>query len=195
MGGKKRAIQFFHEHTYSSGGKGWEKNCRKKEGKNIFYTHMNIVTKKWRKKTRNKFSRNTRKVRERNVVKIIVGKVREKLFLYSHEYRDQKMVGKKRAKQYFQKLTNWASKKCREKTVGMCEKNVFYITMNIVPKNGGKKCARQFFQKHKNSASNKCWEKNRLKKVRKNVFYIHTNIVTKKWGEKTLETISSRMHV
>jgi len=62
---------------------------------------MNIVTKKLRKKTRNKFSRNTRKVREKNVVKIIVGKVREKRFLYSHEYRDQKMGGKNARNNFF----------------------------------------------------------------------------------------------
>ena len=33
-------------------------------------------------------------------------------FLYSHEYRDQKMGGKERAKQFFQKHANSASKKC-----------------------------------------------------------------------------------
>ena len=33
------------------------------------------------------------------------------VFLYSHEYRDQKMGGK-RAKQLYQKHTNSASKKC-----------------------------------------------------------------------------------
>ena len=35
----------------------------------------------------------------------------KKRFLYSHEYRDQKMGGKKRAKQIFQKHTYSASKK------------------------------------------------------------------------------------
>ena len=40
------------------------------------------------------------------------------VFLYSHEYRDQKMGGTKRAKQFFQKHTNSASKKCWEKIVG-----------------------------------------------------------------------------
>ena len=34
------------------------------------------------------------------------------VFFYSHEYRDQKMGGKNRAKQFFQKHTNSASKKC-----------------------------------------------------------------------------------
>jgi len=39
-------------------------------------------------------------------------KTANKVFLYSHEYRDQKMGGKKLAKQFFQKHTNSASKKC-----------------------------------------------------------------------------------
>ena len=39
-------------------------------------------------------------------------KVRKTFFFYSHEYRDQKMGGTKRAKQFFQKHTNIASKKC-----------------------------------------------------------------------------------
>jgi len=45
----------------------------------------------------------TRIVRAKNVGKKIVAKKCEKLFLYSHEYRDKKWEGKKRAKQFFQK--------------------------------------------------------------------------------------------
>ena len=60
------------------------------------------------------------------------------VFLYSHEYRDQKMGGKKRAKQFFQKHTNSASKKClgknRRKKV---RKTFFYIHTNIVTKKWG----------------------------------------------------------
>ena len=51
------------------------------------------------------------------------------VFLYSHEYRDQKMGGKKLAKQFFQKLTNSASKKIWGKNVGKkCEKRFFIFT-------------------------------------------------------------------
>ena len=39
---------------------------------------------------------------KKNVGKKIVCKKGEKRFLYSHEYRDHKMGGKKRAKQFFQ---------------------------------------------------------------------------------------------
>ena len=43
-------------------------------------------------------------------------------FLYSHEYRDQKMGGKERAKQFFQKHTNNACKKYFEKIIAKkCE--------------------------------------------------------------------------
>jgi len=39
----------------------------------------------------------------------------KKRFIYSHEYHYKKMRGKKRAKQFFQKHTNSASKKCGKK--------------------------------------------------------------------------------
>jgi len=41
-------------------------------------------------------------------------KSKKKPFLFSHEYRDQKMGGK-RGKQFFWKHTNSASKKCMKK--------------------------------------------------------------------------------
>ena len=68
------------------------------------------------------------------------------VFLYSHEYRDQKMGGTKRAKQFFQKHTNSASKKCgkkdrREKG----RKNIFYIYTNIVTQKGGGKSSETSF--------------------------------------------------
>jgi len=47
-------------------------------------------------------------------VKKIVSKSAKTRFLYSHEYREQKMGGKN-AKQFFQKNSNSASKKCWDK--------------------------------------------------------------------------------
>ena len=67
----------------------------KKRAKQFFQKHTNIVNKKWGKNRRKK--------------------VRKTFFLYSHEFRDQKMGGEKSAKQFFQKHTNSASKKCWEK--------------------------------------------------------------------------------
>ena len=49
----------------------------------------------------------------------------KKRFLYLHEYRDQKMGGKKRAKQFFHKHTNSASKNVGKKIVGKSAKKVF----------------------------------------------------------------------
>jgi len=48
------------------------------------------------KKARNNFSINTRLVRAKNVGKKIVSIGCEKFFIYSHEFREQKMGGKKR---------------------------------------------------------------------------------------------------
>jgi len=112
------------------------------------------------------------------------------VFLYSHEYRDQKMGGKKFAKQFFQKQTNSASKKCWEKN---CRKKVrktfFYIHTNTVTKKWGrKKSAKQFFQKHTKSSSKKCWGKNRRKEVRK-TFCLYSHEYRYQKGGKTRETI------
>ena len=68
------------------------------------------------------------------------------VFLYSHEYRDQKMGETKRAKQFFQKHTNSACKKClgknRRKKV---RKTFFYIHTNIVTKKWGGKTRETIF--------------------------------------------------
>ena len=85
------------------------------------------------------------------------------VFLYSHEYRDKKMRGKKHAKQFFQKHINSANKKCWEKNRRKkVRKMFFYIHTNIVTKYGGK-TRETIFQKHKNSAIKKCREKIRRK--------------------------------
>ena len=57
------------------------------------------------------------------------------------------MGGKKRAKQFFQKHTNSASKICLEKDrLKKVRKHVFYIHTNIVTKNlgGGEKAGNNF---------------------------------------------------
>ena len=81
--------------------------------------------------------------------KKIVGKKCEKRFLYSHEYRDQKMGGTKRAKQFFQKHTNSASKKClRKNRRKKLRKTFFYIPTNIVTKKWWGKNARNNFSRN-----------------------------------------------
>ena len=67
-------------------------------------------------------------------------KCAKKRFLYSHEYRDQKMVGKKCAKQFFQKHTNGWSKNVWKKIVAKSEINVFLYSHEYPDqKSGGKK--------------------------------------------------------
>jgi len=86
---------------------------RKKVRKMFIYIHTNIVTKNWGEiNAGNNFFRNTRKVRGKNVGKKSSQKSAKKRFLYSHEYRDKKMGGKKSAKQFFQKHRNCSLKKC-----------------------------------------------------------------------------------
>ena len=68
------------------------------------------------------------------------------VFLYSHEYRDQKMGGTKRSKQFFHQDTNSASKKCWEKNRRKkVRKNFFYIPTNIVTKKWGEKTRETIF--------------------------------------------------
>jgi len=71
MGGKKREKKIFLE-TRLSQAKKMEKNRLEKVRKHVFYKHMNIVTKKWGEKTR------------------------EKRFPETHVYREQKTMDKNR---------------------------------------------------------------------------------------------------
>ena len=82
------------------------------------------------------------------------------VFLYSHEYRDQKMGGEKRAKQFFQEHTNSTSKKWGQKLSEKTAKKFFLYSHEFLDqKMGGKKLAKQFFQKHTNSARKNVWKK------------------------------------
>ena len=85
------------------------------------------------------------------------------------------MGGKKIAKQFLQKHTNSARKKCLEKNLRkIVRKRFLYSHGNHDQKMGGIKRAKQFFQKHTNSASKK-WEKIVGKKCEKR-FFIFTRI-------------------
>jgi len=99
------------------------------------------VQKKWgEKRAKQFFQKHSNKANKKCWEKNRLKKVRKKGFLYSYEYRDQKMAGKKRAKQFFQKHTNSANKKFWEKNRQIkVRKNVFNIHTNIVTKKWGKK--------------------------------------------------------
>jgi len=95
-----------------------------------------------------------------------------------------KKWGGERAKQFFQKHTNSASKKVWEKNIGKkCEKCFLYSYEYPDQKMQGIKRAEQFFQKHKNSAGKKCWEKNLRKEERKKRFLYSHAYRYQKWGE------------
>jgi len=87
----------------------------KKRAKKFFQKHSNNAWKMLGKKSSEKSARN--------------------VFLYSHEYRDQKKAGIKRAKQFFQKHKNSASKKFWEKNRRKkMPKSFINIQSNIVTK-------------------------------------------------------------
>ena len=111
MGGKTRET-IFQNKPIVPAKKCWDKNCRKKLRKKVFYIHTNIVTKNGGEKRAKQFlQKHTNNARKICWGKKSLEKSSKTRFLYSHEYHDQKM-GKKRAKQFFQKHTNSASKKC-----------------------------------------------------------------------------------
>ena len=143
---------------------------------------------------RNNFSRNTPLVQAKMFGKKSSEKSAKNVFLYSHEYRDQKMGGTKRAKQYFQKHNISARKKTfgkyRRKKV---RKTFFYIHTNIVTKKWGTKRAKQFFQKHTNSARKMFGKKFRENNA-KNVFLYSHEYRDQKMGNKTRETIFPETH-
>ena len=104
-------------------------------------------------------------------------KSEKNVFLYSHEYRYQKMGATKRAKQFFQKDTNSASKKCWEKNRRKkVRKTLILYSHKYRYKIWGGKTRETIFQKHKNSAINTCWGKKSSEKSAKNVFFIFTRI-------------------
>ena len=66
-------------------------------------------------------------------------------FLYSHEYRDQKIGGTKRAKLFLQNPTISASKKCLEKNRRKkCEKRFFIFTQISLQNMGGENARNNF---------------------------------------------------
>ena len=113
MGGIKRAKQFFQKHTNCASKKFWEKKFRKKLRKTFFIFTEYHEQKIWGgNNSRNNFSRNKRIVRAIDVGKISSEKSEKNVFLYSHKYLYKKMGGgEKRAKFFFQKHKNSASKK------------------------------------------------------------------------------------
>ena len=66
--------------------------------KNVFYIHTNIVTKKWGEKKRETIFPETHEWFGQKCWENNRPKRAKKRFLYSHEYRDEKIGGNKWAK-------------------------------------------------------------------------------------------------
>ena len=69
----------------------------------------------------------------------------KKRFLYSHEYRTNKMRGEKRVKQFFLKHTNSAPKKLGKKSPEKSAKKRLLYSHNYCDQNMGWKNARNIF--------------------------------------------------
>jgi len=124
-------------------------------------------------------------VRAKNFGKKIVAKSVKIPFLYSHEYREQKMGVGKCGKQFFQKHTNMFNQKCWEKNRRKnFRKNVFYIHSNIVTKKWWEKMRETIFPETHEWLEQKCWKKIDAKKCKKRFFTFTRISFLKKWGEK-----------
>ena len=66
------------------------------------------------------------------------------VFLYSHEYRDQKMGEKKRETIFPGKTLIVRAKMLGKKSSERSEKNIYFYSSNIVTKKWGEKRAKQF---------------------------------------------------
>ena len=131
MGAEKKRETIFPETHEKFEQKMLGKKSSERSEKNVLFIFTRISLPKRGKNTRNNFSRNTRIVRAKNVGKKSSEKSAKNVFLYSHEYRDQKIGGTKRAKQFFQKYTISARKKCLEKNSRKKVRKRFFIFTRI----------------------------------------------------------------
>jgi len=102
-------------------------------------------------------------------------KLRKKRFLYSHEYRDEKIGGKNARNNFSRNSPNSASKNVGEKIVAKnCEKNVFYIHKYIVTKKWWKKTSETIFPETHQTVRAKMLGKKSSQKIAKKIFlYSH----------------------
>ena len=122
-------------------------------------------------------------------------KIAKTRFLYSQEYRDQKLWGKNARNNFSRNTRIVRAKKCWEKNrLKKVRKHVFIFTLIRDQKMGGGKARNNFSRKTRIMPAKKVGGKIVSKNCIKHVFYIHTNIVTKKWGEKKRETIFPETH-
>ena len=144
------------------------------------------------KNARSNFSRNTRIVRVKNVGKKSSEKSANKPFLFSHEYRDQKMGGKKARNNFSGNTRIVRAINVGKKIVRKKGEKTFFIFRISWPRKGGKN-ARNNFSRNTSIVRAKNVGKNRRKNGQKRFLYSHEyrdqNIVG-----KTRETIFPEIH-
>ena len=105
----------------------------------------------------------------------------EKRFLYSHEYREQKIGGKNLRNNFFRNTRIVREKMSGKKSSQKSAKIRFVYNKNIVTQKWGGKNARNNFSRNTRIVRAKNFGNKILSKKCENTFYnIHTNIVTKK---------------
>ena len=108
----------------------------------------------------------------------------KKVFLYSHEYRDQKMGEQNARNNFSRKQLIVRAKNVGEKIVGKKGEKRFLYSKKIVTKYGGKKRAKQFFRNTR-IVRPKMLGKKSSEKSAKNVFlYSHKYRDQKMGGTK-----------
>ena len=146
--GKNSRKNFFEKHRFRKQTT-LEKNRLEKVRKHVFINTRISWPKNEGKKTREIFfSKNTRISRDKNDGKKSSGKSAKTNFLWKHEYRDQKIGGKKREKIFFQKHTYIASFIRWKKIVWKKCENTFFINTWILWQTMGENRGKNFFQKH-----------------------------------------------
>jgi len=93
MGGGNARNNFSRNTRIVRGKNIGKKNRLKKVRKEVLYIHTNIVTKKWGKKRAKQFFQKHTNSASKKCGKKIVSKSAKTRFLYSNEYRDQKIGG------------------------------------------------------------------------------------------------------
>jgi len=125
------------------------KNCSKKVPRNFFIFTRISCPKNWGKNTRNNFSRNKQIVLAKYVGSKFFWTKCEKTYIYTQDYREQKVEGKNPRKYFSWNTRIVLAKNVRKESSERSAKNVFYIHTNIVTKKWEEKTRENFFpEKH-----------------------------------------------
>ena len=141
--------------------------------KSVFYIRTITVTKIWGEKTRQTIFPETRIVLQKMLGKKSLENSAKKRFLYSHEYRDQKM--EKNAGNNFSRNTRIVQpKNVRKKKVGKkCEEAFFIFARMSYQKMGGKNARNNCSRNTRIVRPKKLGKKSLEKSAEKRFLYVH----------------------